>query len=288
MNTLASCNIAGPKGADIECAQFTIEDTESPFVLSDIMTIDTRYAFSFYIRSDNDYTIRAAGYPFTSSTDWQQHSVVFESTSKDLTIRFIDTGVYYIYHPQLEHGNVVTDWTPAPEDTVDDINAIINTVDDTNETVRKFTEDFAELSISNDLLTQTVGTVTTSVDELSNAVSDTRKQFTEVTQTYDKWVISVQDIVENGATSVSNTTGTFDEKGLTVDNNNSPTKTTVTPDGMTVYKKESDDDLSEVLTATSNGVNATNLHASTFLIIGERSRFENYGTNRTGCFWIGG
>lgn len=43
-----------------------------------------------------------------------------------------------------------------------------------------------------------------------------------------------------------------------------------------------------MLSATGNGVNATNLHAKTYLIIGGRSRFENYGTNRTGCFWIGG
>jgi hypothetical protein len=47
----------------------------------------------------------------------------------------------------------------------------------------------------------------------------------------------------------------------------------------------------EILTANHEGVNAVNLHASTYLIIGAdngRSRFEDYGTNRTGCFWIGG
>ena len=43
-----------------------------------------------------------------------------------------------------------------------------------------------------------------------------------------------------------------------------------------------------MLTANKDGVNATNLKAITYLIIGERSRFENYGTDRTGCFWIGG
>ena len=33
---------------------------------------------------------------------------------------------------------------------------------------------------------------------------------------------------------------------------------------------------------------AVDLHASTYLMVGGRSRFENYGTDRTGCFWIGG
>ena len=46
----------------------------------------------------------------------------------------------------------------------------------------------------------------------------------------------------------------------------------------------------EMLTADSTGVIATNLYASTYLFIGGRSRFENYtsdsGESRTGCFWL--
>ena len=44
----------------------------------------------------------------------------------------------------------------------------------------------------------------------------------------------------------------------------------------------------EVLTANSQGVIAHNLQAKNFLIIGENSRFEDWTTGRTGCFWIGG
>ena len=46
-----------------------------------------------------------------------------------------------------------------------------------------------------------------------------------------------------------------------------------------------------VLTANNEGVQAVNLHATTYLIIGQYSRFEDYdkdGEPRTGCFWIGG
>lgn len=43
-----------------------------------------------------------------------------------------------------------------------------------------------------------------------------------------------------------------------------------------------------MLTANKDGVDAKNLRATTYLIIGNRSRFENYGDDRTGCFWIGG
>ncbi|MBQ8763148.1 MAG: hypothetical protein IJZ07_03505 [Clostridia bacterium] len=55
---------------------------------------------------------------------------------------------------------------------------------------------------------------------------------------------------------------------------------------MSVYKNEE-----EVLTANNEGVKAANLHATTYLIIGNYSRFEDYtnadGEARTGCFWIG-
>ena len=44
-----------------------------------------------------------------------------------------------------------------------------------------------------------------------------------------------------------------------------------------------------VLTANNSGVDAKNLHATTYLFIGVNSRFEDYDNNtRTGCFWIGG
>ena len=61
------------------------------------------------------------------------------------------------------------------------------------------------------------------------------------------------------------------------------TSTTITENGMTVSKDDTD-----LLTANDKGVMAKDLNASTYLIIGGRSRFENYKTDRTGCFWIGG
>ena len=59
-------------------------------------------------------------------------------------------------------------------------------------------------------------------------------------------------------------------------------KTQITEDGMTVYKNED-----AVLTANNTGVDAVNLHATTYLIIGNNSRLEDYGSDRTGCFFIG-
>ena len=69
---------------------------------------------------------------------------------------------------------------------------------------------------------------------------------------------------------------------LTVEKDNSEMKTQITEDGMTVYQENTG-----VLIANNNGVEARNLHANTYLIIGTNSRFEDFGPDRTACFWIG-
>lgn len=94
--------------------------------------------------------------------------------------------------------------------------------------------------------------------------------------------------VDNGEYKLKIRTGvgyTLDDEGFTVDDPDGDTKTQVTNNGMTVTDKNTNTD---VLTANSKGVNAKDLHATTYLIVGENSRFENYGNGRTGCFWIGG
>lgn len=96
--------------------------------------------------------------------------------------------------------------------------------------------------------------------------------------------LQITNALSNGVDKVVTTTGfTFNEEGLTVSKTGAEMKTTITEDGMTVYR-----DNTAVLTANHDGVDAVNLHATTYLIIGTNSRFEDYGSNRTGCFWIGG
>ena len=98
--------------------------------------------------------------------------------------------------------------------------------------------------------------------------------------------LQIDKKLQNGVTRVETSTGfKFDDNGLKVSKTGSSTDTRITENGMTVNNIENGETM---LTANKDGVNATNLKATTYLIIGERSRFENYGTDRTGCFWIGG
>ena len=75
---------------------------------------------------------------------------------------------------------------------------------------------------------------------------------------------------------------TFDKEGLTISKSDSEMSTVVDEDGMTIYKNND-----VMLDVNNQGVNAQNINVSTYLIVGNNSRFENYGSLRTGCFFIG-
>lgn len=119
-------------------------------------------------------------------------------------------------------------------------------------------------------------------EELSGeVVTLTNKVDTAITSEEVDLRISTE--IANGVNKVTTETGfTFNEEGLTISKSGTEMTTTITEDGMKVYR-----DTEEVLIADNEGVKAEDLHATTYLIVGQYSRFEDYGS-RTGCFWIGG
>ena len=159
-----------------------------------------------------------------------------------------------------------------------------NAAQKTMQTIR---ESVAQLSVEADAIRQSVNDTQRQTQETTQAQQRTDNRLSTLEQTARQVDLQLQKVVDNGVDRVITSTGfIFDETGLQVDKSDSSTKTQVTPDGMKVYSKSGGN--TEVLSATSDGVDATNLHAKTYLIIGGRSRFENYGSGRTGCFWIGG
>ena len=119
------------------------------------------------------------------------------------------------------------------------------------------------------------------VDALNESLTEITKKL-ESTITPDELNIKIQQSVDSGAKRVSTETGfTFDEDGLSISKEGAELSTQITEDGMVVNR-----DGEAVLTANNQGVDAVNLHAKTYLIVGKYSRFEDYG-QRTGCFWIG-
>lgn len=139
------------------------------------------------------------------------------------------------------------------------------------------------IKITTDDITNTVKGIADKTDTMSDNYEALYNEV-QTKMTKDDYKVMINDVVnENGVDKVITKAGfTFDDTGLTVDADDSEMKTTISEDGMKVFREEE-----EVLTANHVGVNATNLHAKTYLIIGNNSRIEDFGSDRTAIFWIG-
>lgn len=145
------------------------------------------------------------------------------------------------------------------------VSTIVNTQTDLSETIAEIQNGISEQNVSN---TKQFETLTKKV---------------EATMTSDDIQLTISNELAKGTDKVTTSTGfTFNDEGLTISKSDSEMSTNIDEDGMSIFKGSE-----EVLTANNTGVDAQNLHATTYLIIGTNSRFEDYGSDRTGCFWIG-
>lgn len=172
--------------------------------------------------------------------------------------------------------------------TADEINLSIGSkIESVTDEVASVSEAISALNVNADNISANVTEVKASTEAAIESVNSNIETLTsEVSAKMNAEAveIEIQKAIENGTSKVVTKTGfTFDDDGMTVQKSGSEMKTQITEDGMTVYQNDE-----ATLTANNKGVDARNLHATTYLIVGGRSRFENYGTDRTGCFWIGG
>ncbi len=160
-------------------------------------------------------------------------------------------------------------------------------IDNNADYIASINSNVAELELAAESITASVTRLETNTDSANEAINEeiqAIKQSVETKVTAADVQLQIATELTNGVDKVTTSTGfTFNEDGLTVSKTGSEMTTTITEDGMVVYR-----DNTEVLTANNLGVDAVNLNATTYLIIGGNSRFETFGSSRTGCFWIGG
>lgn len=163
------------------------------------------------------------------------------------------------------------------------IDLVVKETEGVSEKIASIEENAESISASVSEISQVI----TENQEAVNQEISTLKETASLAITKDQVKIAIEEELSNGVDKVTTSTGyTFGEDGLLIEKSDSEMSTQITEDGMTVYKNDE-----AVLTANNQGVNAQNLHATTYLIIGENSRFEDFTRNseaRTGCFWIGG
>lgn len=133
----------------------------------------------------------------------------------------------------------------------------------------------------NDLLTVVDGKISATVSNYDDRISS-------LEQSADSVSIRISALEDNDeVTSVRTITGyTFNEDGLTIHKDGEEITNLLDNTGMYVSRGED-----TILVANNEGVEAINLTAKQYLIVGKNSRFENFATatdaRRTGCFYIG-
>lgn len=147
-------------------------------------------------------------------------------------------------------------------------------------------ESISTLQINTEGISASVSNMEQITNETLNGINEdisTLIQRVDATMSAEDITFKIQEeLATNGVATVTTSTGyKFDKDGLTISKSNSEMETTITEDGMTVYRNNE-----AVLIANNEGVKAEDLHATTYLIVGSHSRFEDFGS-RTGCFWIG-
>ena len=180
----------------------------------------------------------------------------------------------------------------APNTIGEAINRTYAKVDKINQTIDLVAKEVSNNSQKMSQFEQSVDEIKTTVSTVQQKTDENSEELEKISQkvsasiTAEDVQIQIEKAFEDGVDKVETATGfKFDATGLHVSKSGTEMNTTITEDGMTVYKNNE-----AMLVANNVGVRATNLHAVTYLIIGRHSRFEDYDRNgeyRTGCFWIG-
>lgn len=163
----------------------------------------------------------------------------------------------------------------APKETKTDYSAA-------SETERTINQTLLRVNKQEGTITGLVSKTTKVEDDISG-LQKSVTDLAEIAMTEDEVNIKISTAV-GAIDSITTSTGyTFDENGLNISKAGEEMENLLDNTGMYVSRSGE-----AILTANNEGVDAINLTARQYLIIGNNSRFEDYGADRTGCFWIGG
>lgn len=226
-----------------------------------LITKDDDLVYSFLLDDRIEYNGA-----LSQSTRWKYTNTEAETSSNPTSLGEALKHTYAKVDKINREINLVASETTQNTHNISSIQINTNNINASVQKIEKITND-------------AIGSLNEEIAKLTNKVDTTISE--------DELKIIIQEILDDGITKVETNTGfTFNDEGLTVSKSDSEMKTTISEDGMAVFRNDE-----EMLTANNQGVKAVNLHATTYLIIGENSRFEDYtntdGEPRTGCFWIG-
>lgn len=174
------------------------------------------------------------------------------------------------------------------------IELVVSNVEQYDDRIEAAESQITSLELTTNGLNASVTKVENNLSEkIDNVAHDVEKLTSSVDAaiTAEEVEIIIKQEIENGVDKVvtSEKKYTLDDTGLNISDPDSDISTKIDNDGMTISTTQ----LGEVLDINNTGVQAQNLHATTYLHIGTSSRFEDWTDPetyeaRTACFWMGG
>lgn len=242
-----------------------------------------------------EHTAETASNPITLGEVFKQTYAKVDKINKEITLASNEVKDYTDSKLQEQAATFklttdsITQRVEATEKDIEETNTAMGELEVRTDSIS------ATVATTQETLMSEIGGTSGAIEELKQSLNENIDNINNNIVTLSTQVstqISAEDIkfqvetaLSSGIESVSTTTGyTFDNEGLTISKSGSEMTTQITEDGMTVYRGSEG-----VLIANNEGVHAEDLRATTYLIIGDRSRFENFerdGSIRTGCFWI--
>ena len=124
--------------------------------------------------------------------------------------------------------------------------------------------------------------ISSSVSQQVADINGVKGEISTLKQTADNFSIEIQGIIDNGVDKVTTKTGyTFNEDGLKITKSGQEMENLLDNTGMYVTRAGE-----TILQANNAGVIATDVTVRNYLIVGTHARFEDYGSERTACFYI--
>lgn len=196
-----------------------------------------------------------------------------------------ETVYSFLYDDQIQYTGVLTQRTQwQADDTAieglynpvtigDALKKTYAKVDKANQQIEIVAGEMSSIILDNESIKQSVVQMDAEMEQVLQEL--------ETKMTAEELSIAITQALQN-VDSITTTTGyTFDSDGLEISRTDSSIKTVISENGMTIYRGST-----EILVADNLGVKAEDLQASTFLVIGDNSRFENYKTTRTACYYL--
>ena len=153
--------------------------------------------------------------------------------------------------------------------------------------VMNLTADVEGLKLQNKAASGSLAELSLQVECIASSVrrvDAAEEQLTKVEQTAQNLTIQVEKLNREGAGAVTTAAGyTFDDTGLRIAKAGQEMENLLDNTGM--YVKRAGE---VILRASAQGVLARDVTAENYLIIGTRARLEDYGGNRTACFYLPG